>query len=172
PKPPAWTDVFADALVDIGCRRSDVVAITAAMPGPTGLARFAQRFPRRCFDVGIAEQHAVASAAGLATAGMHPVVAVYSTFLNRAFDQVLLDVALHRLPVTFVLDRAGVTGPDGPSHHGMWDLTLLGAVPGLRVAAPRDATRLRELLDEAVADETGPTAVRFPKASVGSDIVG
>lgn len=170
PTPRAWTEVFADALIDIGCRQTDVVAITAAMPGPTGLARFAQRFPQRCFDVGIAEQHAVASAAGLATAGMHPVVAVYSTFLNRAFDQVLLDVALHRLPVTFVLDRAGVTGPDGPSHHGTWDLTLLAAVPGLRVAAPRDATRLRELLDEAVADGSGPTAVRFPKASVGPDI--
>ncbi|WP_225727248.1 MULTISPECIES: 1-deoxy-D-xylulose-5-phosphate synthase [unclassified Nocardia] len=170
PAPQAWTQVFADTLVDIGSRRTDVVAITAAMPGPTGLARFAKRFPQRCFDVGIAEQHAVASAAGLATAGLHPVVAVYSTFLNRAFDQVLLDVALHRLPVTFVLDRAGVTGPDGPSHHGMWDLTLLGVVPGLRVAAPRDTTRLRELLAEAVADDSGPTAVRFPKASAGPDI--
>ncbi|KZM72629.1 1-deoxy-D-xylulose-5-phosphate synthase [Nocardia terpenica] len=169
PPPRAWTEVFADVLVELGSRRTDVVAITAAMPGPTGLVRFAQRFPQRCFDVGIAEQHAVASAAGLATAGMHPVVAVYSTFLNRAFDQVLLDVALHRLPVTFVLDRAGVTGPDGPSHHGMWDLTLLNAVPGLRVAAPRDATSLRELLGEAVADGSGPTAVRFPKASVGPD---
>ncbi|QIS03392.1 1-deoxy-D-xylulose-5-phosphate synthase [Nocardia brasiliensis] len=169
--PATWTQVFADALVEIGDRRSDIVAITAAMPGPTGLSAFAQRFPRRCFDVGIAEQHAVASAAGLAIAGMHPVVAVYSTFLNRAFDQVLLDVALHRLPVTFVLDRAGITGPDGPSHHGMWDLSLLSTVPGLRVAAPRDATRLGELLAEAVADGSGPTAVRFPKATVGTDIV-
>lgn len=170
PAPRSWTEVFADALVDIGQHRADVVAITAAMPGPTGLARFAQRFPQRCFDVGIAEQHAVASAAGLAVGGLHPVVAVYSTFLNRAFDQVLLDVALHRLPVTFVLDRAGITGPDGPSHHGMWDLTLLSAVPGLRVAAPRDATGLRELVAEAVGDGSGPTAVRFPKASVGPDV--
>ncbi|WP_225729601.1 MULTISPECIES: 1-deoxy-D-xylulose-5-phosphate synthase [unclassified Nocardia] len=166
----AWTDIFADELVRIGAERADVVAITAAMPEPTGLARFAERFPQRCYDVGIAEQHAVASAAGLATAGLHPVVAIYSTFLNRAFDQLLLDVALHRLPVTLVLDRAGVTGPDGPSHHGMWDLSLFATVPGIRVAAPRDAARLRELVGEAIADWRGPTAVRFPKASVGHDI--
>jgi 1-deoxy-D-xylulose-5-phosphate synthase len=125
-----------------------------------------RKYPERAYDVGIAEQHAVTSAAGLAVGGLHPVVAVYATFLNRAFDQVLMDVALHRLPVTFVLDRAGVTGDDGPSHNGMWDLSLLGVVPGLRVAAPRDATRLRELLREAVADQRGPTALRFPKASV------
>ncbi|MFD6161336.1 1-deoxy-D-xylulose-5-phosphate synthase [Nocardia sp. NPDC060256] len=174
PKPgsptPSWTDVFAGELVDLGARRGDVVAITAAMPGPTGLTRFAERYPDRCFDVGIAEQHAVASAAGLAMAGMHPVVALYSTFLNRAFDQLLLDVALHRLPVTFVLDRSGITGPDGPSHHGMWDLTLLGTVPELRVGVPRDAVQLRVMLDEAVAHTAGPTALRFPKASVGADI--
>ncbi len=167
---PAWTNVFGDELVEIGCRRGDIVAVTAAMPGPTGLSRFAERFPDRCFDVGIAEQHALTSAAGMATAGLHPVVAIYSTFLNRAFDQLLLDVGLHRLPVTLVLDRAGITGPDGPSHHGMWDLTLLATVPGLRVAAPRDASRLRELLWEAVGHEAGPTAVRYPKASVGPDI--
>ncbi|WP_172387772.1 1-deoxy-D-xylulose-5-phosphate synthase [Streptomyces sp. MNP-20] len=167
---PTWTQVFAGELCALGERHEDVVAITAAMPGPTGLARFQRRFPDRCFDVGIAEQHAVTSAAGLAMGGLHPVVAVYATFLNRAIDQVLMDVALHRLPVTFVLDRAGITGPDGPSHHGMWDLTFLGAVPGLRVAAPRDAAQLRELLAEAVADTSGPTALRFPKASVGADL--
>nr|WP_263974235.1 1-deoxy-D-xylulose-5-phosphate synthase [Streptomyces albicerus] len=167
---PSWTSVFADELGRQGERHEDIVAITAAMPGPTGLARFGERFPHRFFDVGIAEQHAVTSAAGLALGGFHPIVAVYATFLGRAFDQVLMDVALHRLPVTFVLDRAGVTGPDGPSHHGMWDLTLLGAIPGMRVGAPRDATRLRELLGEAVAHSGGPTALRFPKASVSADI--
>ncbi|MEU7139828.1 1-deoxy-D-xylulose-5-phosphate synthase [Nocardia sp. NPDC046473] len=166
----SWTDIFAGELVDLGARRGDVVAITAAMPGPTGLTRFAERYPDRCFDVGIAEQHAVASAAGLAMAGLHPVVALYSTFLNRAFDQLLLDVALHRLPVTFVLDRSGITGPDGPSHHGMWDLTLLGTVPELRVGVPRDAVQLRVMLDEAVAHTAGPTALRFPKASVDAAI--
>jgi len=167
--PPSWTQVFAEEMVAIGHERDDVVAITAAMLRPVGLHGFATKFPDRVFDVGIAEQHAVASAAGLASAGMHPVVCVYATFLNRAFDQVLMDVALHRLPVTFVLDRAGVTGDDGPSHNGMWDLSLLGVVPGMRVAAPRDATRLRELLREAIDDATGPTALRFPKASVADD---
>ncbi|MFE7269000.1 1-deoxy-D-xylulose-5-phosphate synthase [Streptomyces sp. NPDC057623] len=167
---PSWTSVFADELCRLGERHEDLVAITAAMPGPTGLSRFAARFPHRFHDVGIAEQHAVTSAAGLALGGFHPVVAVYATFLGRAFDQVLMDVALHRLPVTFVLDRAGITGPDGPSHHGMWDLTILGAVPGLRVAVPRDATRLRELLTEAVTHTAGPTALRFPKATAGPDI--
>jgi 1-deoxy-D-xylulose-5-phosphate synthase len=160
-----WTDVFAEELVAIGHERPDVVSLTAAMAGPTGIARFAEAFPDRAFDVGIAEQHAVASAAGLATAGLHPVVAIYATFLNRAFDQVLMDVALHRLPVTFVLDRAGVTGPDGPSHHGMWDVSLMSLVPGTRVAAPRDAVRLRELLRESVAWAEGPTVVRFPKGT-------
>ncbi|MFB7636123.1 1-deoxy-D-xylulose-5-phosphate synthase [Streptomyces sp. NPDC056149] len=167
---PSWTQVFADALRDVGERRRDVVAVTAAMPGPTGLARFGERFPERLFDVGIAEQHAVTSAAALAMAGLHPVVAVYATFLGRAFDQVLMDVALHRLPVTFALDRAGITGPDGPSHHGMWDLTVLGAVPGMRVAVPRDAARLRELLPEALDCASGPTALRFPKATAGTDL--
>ena len=164
--PPTWTQVFAEEMVALGHERSDLVAITAAMLRPVGLHPFASAFPKRVFDVGIAEQHAVTSAAGLATGGMHPVVCVYATFLNRAFDQVLMDVALHKLPVTFVLDRAGVTGDDGPSHNGMWDLSILGVVPGMRVAAPRDASRLRELLREAVADDRGPTALRFPKAAV------
>ncbi|MBD0324576.1 MAG: 1-deoxy-D-xylulose-5-phosphate synthase, partial [Aldersonia sp.] len=141
-----------------------------AMREGSGMVEFERRFPNRYYDVGIAEQHAVTSAAGLAMAGMHPVVAVYATFLNRAFDQVLMDVALHRLPVTFALDRAGITGVDGPSHHGMWDVSMLGQVPGMRVAAPRDATRLRELLREAVADDRGPTAVRYPTGKAPLDI--
>jgi 1-deoxy-D-xylulose-5-phosphate synthase len=166
----SWTSVFADELARIGDERPDVVAITAAMLRSTGLAKFAEAYPDRWFDVGIAEQHAVTSAAGMAMAGLHPVVAIYSTFLNRAFDQLLMDVALHKLPVTLVLDRAGITGPDGPSHHGMWDLSLLGAVPGIRVAAPRDADRLREELNEAVAVKDGPTVLRFPKATVGGEV--
>ncbi|WP_261163757.1 1-deoxy-D-xylulose-5-phosphate synthase [Microbacterium sp. Marseille-Q6965] len=166
----SWTDVFADELVRVGETRPDVIAMTAAMLRPTGLAPFAERFPDRVYDVGIAEQHAVASAAGLAYGGLHPVVALYSTFLNRAFDQVLMDVALHRAGVTFVLDRAGVTGPDGPSHHGMWDLALLHIVPTIRIAAPRDAERLREELQEAVAVSDAPTVVRFPKGSVAASI--
>jgi 1-deoxy-D-xylulose-5-phosphate synthase len=165
-----WTKVFSDEMVAIGAQRPDVVAITAAMLYPTGLAAFGAAYPDRVFDVGIAEQHAVTSAAGLAMAGMHPVVAIYSTFLNRAFDQLLMDVALHSLPVTFVLDRAGVTGVDGPSHNGMWDGSILQVVPGLRIAAPRDAARLAELLREAVAIEDGPTVLRYPKATVGGDI--
>ena len=167
---PDWTSVFRDELVALGEERDDVVAITAAMLHPTGLDGFAERFPDRCFDVGIAEQHAVTSAAGLAMGGLHPVVAIYATFLNRAFDQVLLDVALHGCGVTFVLDRAGVTGDDGPSHNGMWDLSLMNLVPGLRLAAPRDGARLRELLREAVAVEDAPTVVRFPKGPVFADI--
>ncbi|WP_099022770.1 1-deoxy-D-xylulose-5-phosphate synthase [Mycolicibacterium palauense] len=167
---PGWTGVFSDELISIAKKRRDVVAITAAMPGPTGLAAFGLRYPDRLFDVGIAEQHALTSAAGLAMGGLHPVVAVYSTFLNRAFDQLMMDVALHQLPVTLVLDRAGITGPDGASHNGMWDLSILNIVPGMRVAAPRDAERLREELREAVAVKDGPTAVRFPKGSVGDDI--
>ncbi|MGN7225225.1 1-deoxy-D-xylulose-5-phosphate synthase [Dietzia maris] len=162
-----WTSVFSEELCAIGAERDDVVAITAAMAGPTGLAAFGERFPERMYDVGIAEQHAVASAAGLALGGLHPVVAVYSTFLNRAFDQLLMDVALLRQPVTMVLDRSGVTGPDGASHNGMWDLSLTGIIPGVRVAAPRDATTLRQELREAVAVDDGPTVVRFPKGSVG-----
>ena len=169
-KGPSWTGVFGDELAKIGAERQDVVAITAAMLRSTGLDKFAEAFPDRWFDVGIAEQHAVTSAAGLAMGGMHPVVAVYSTFLNRAFDQLLMDVALHRQPVTLVLDRAGVTGPDGPSHHGMWDLSLLGMVPGMRVAAPRDPATLREELREAVSISDGPTALRFSKGKVGADV--
>ncbi|UNB50158.1 1-deoxy-D-xylulose-5-phosphate synthase [Mycolicibacterium sp. YH-1] len=167
---PGWTSVFSDELIKRASKRRDIVAITAAMPGPTGLSAFRDRFPDRFFDVGIAEQHAMTSAAGLAMGGMHPVVAIYSTFINRAFDQLMMDVALHRLPVTIVLDRAGVTGPDGASHNGVWDLSILGVVPGIRVAAPRDAARLREELGEALEVKDGPTAVRFPKGAVGEDI--
>ena len=167
---PGWTTVFSDALIAYATKRRDIVAITAAMPGPTGLAAFGERFADRLFDVGIAEQHAMTSAAGLAMGGMHPVVAVYSTFLNRAFDQVLMDVALHKLPVTIVLDRAGVTGNDGASHNGVWDMSILNIVPGIRVAAPRDGARLREELGEALDIHDGPTAIRFPKGEVGQDI--
>jgi 1-deoxy-D-xylulose-5-phosphate synthase len=165
-----WTQVFGDELAAIGAIRPDVVAITAAMLHPTGLAKFAAAFPDRVFDVGIAEQHAVTSAAGLALGGMHPVAAIYATFLNRAFDQVLMDVALLRLPVTFVLDRAGVTGPDGASHHGMWDGSILQLVPGLRIAVPRDGTRVAELLREALAIDDGPTALRFPGRLATADV--
>ena len=167
---PGWTATFSDALIGYAKKRRDIVAITAAMPGPTGLTAFGKRFPDRLFDVGIAEQHAMTSAAGLAMGGMHPVVAIYSTFLNRAFDQIMMDVALHKLPVTMVLDRAGITGSDGASHNGMWDLSMLNIVPGIRVAAPRDATRLREELGEALDVDDGPTAIRFPKGDVGEDI--
>ncbi|GAA0800235.1 1-deoxy-D-xylulose-5-phosphate synthase [Spirilliplanes yamanashiensis] len=165
-----WTHVFADELTAIADERPDVVGITAAMAEPTGIATLARKYPERVYDVGIAEQHAATSAAGLAMGGLHPVVAVYATFLNRAFDQVLLDVAMHDLPVTFVLDRAGVTGPDGPSHYGIWDMSVFGVVPGLRIAAPRDAATLREELREAVAVEDGPTVLRFPTGSVAADI--
>ncbi|RLK61624.1 1-deoxy-D-xylulose-5-phosphate synthase [Actinokineospora cianjurensis] len=165
-----WTSVFAEELAAIGAEREDVVAITAAMLRSTGLAPFAERFPERVFDVGIAEQHAITSAAGMAMGGLHPVVAIYSTFLNRAFDQMLMDVALHKQPVTVVLDRAGITGPDGASHHGMWDLSILGVIPGIHIAAPRDAATLREELREAVAIDDGPSVLRFPKATVGDDI--
>lgn len=170
PKGPIWTDHFADHIVQIGARRPDVVAITAAMMHPVGLDKFQARFPERTFDVGIAEQHAATSAAGLAIGGLHPVVAVYATFLNRAFDQVLMDVALHKCGVTFVLDRSGVTGDDGASHNGMWDMSVLQVVPGLRLAAPRDVTRMRELLDEAVEVADAPTVVRFPKGPPPADI--
>lgn len=165
-----WTDVFADELIEIGRRREDIVAITAAMAGPTGLSRFAEVFPDRTFDVGIAEQHAATSAAGLALGGLHPVVAVYSTFLNRAFDQMLMDVALLHMPVTFVLDRAGVTGSDGASHNGMWDLSITGIVPGIRVAAPRDGRRLVDALNRCVEITDGPTVVRFSKGAVPEDV--
>ncbi|MGN7191334.1 1-deoxy-D-xylulose-5-phosphate synthase [Curtobacterium sp. MCBA15_004] len=167
---PSWTSVFASTLADIGSEDERIVAITAAMLRPTGLHLFQERHPSRVIDVGIAEQHAVTTAAGLAYGGLHPVVALYATFLNRAFDQVLMDVALHRAGVTFVLDRAGITGPDGPSHHGMWDLALLQVVPGIRIAAPRDAVTLREELREAVAVDDAPTVLRWSKGSVGPDL--
>ncbi|MCX5415492.1 1-deoxy-D-xylulose-5-phosphate synthase [Streptomyces sp. NBC_00059] len=170
PAAPSWTSVFGDEIAEIGAERPDVVAITAAMLHPVGLTRFAEEFPDRVWDVGIAEQHAAVSAAGLATGGLHPVVAVYATFLNRAFDQLLMDVALHRCGVTFVLDRAGVTGTDGPSHNGMWDMSVLQVVPGLRIAAPRDAERLREELREAMDVDDAPTVIRFPKESVGEPV--
>jgi len=166
----SWTDIFAEELTVLGHERSDIVAITAAMLGPTGLDKFEKTFPDRTIDVGIAEQHAVTSAAGLAFTGLHPVVAIYSTFLNRAFDQLLLDVALHKAGVTFVLDRSGITGDDGPSHHGIWDLALTGIVPNLHVAAPRDAARLRETLREALLISDAPSLIRFPKGAVQQDI--
>jgi 1-deoxy-D-xylulose-5-phosphate synthase len=170
PKGRSWTNAFSEEMVALGAERQDIVAITAAMLHPTGLAPFAQAYPDRVFDVGIAEQHAATSAAGLAMGGLHPVVAVYATFLNRAFDQVLMDCALHRCGVTFALDRSGVTGDDGASHNGMWDMSVLQVVPGLRLAAPRDTTRLRELLREAVAVDDAPTVVRFPKGKPNDDI--
>ena len=166
----SWTSVFSDELVKIGSERKDVVAITAAMMGPTGLDKFEKAFPDRTFDVGIAEQHATTAAAGMAFAGLHPVIAVYSTFLNRAFDQLLLDVALHKAGVTFVLDRAGVTGDDGPSHNGIWDLALTGIVPTLYVAAPRDGQRVRETLREALDISDAPSLIRFPKGAINPDI--
>lgn len=166
----SWTSVFGDAIAEIGHRREDIVAVTAAMLHPVGLSRFREEFPDRTFDVGIAEQHAVASAAGLSHGGLHPVVCLYATFMNRAFDQLLMDVALHRQGVTFVLDRAGVTGPDGASHHGIWDMALLQIVPGLRLAAPRDAQRLVEELEEAVAITDAPTVVRFSRGEVRDEI--
>ncbi|TXL87008.1 1-deoxy-D-xylulose-5-phosphate synthase [Streptomyces sp. IB2014 016-6] len=166
----AWTAVFSDEMVRIGAERSDVVAITAAMAEPVGLLEFQREFPARTIDVGIAEQHAAAAAAGLALGGLHPVLAIYATFGNRMIDQMVTDIALHSAPVTLVMDRAGVTGDDGASHNGMWDLTLFQAVPGIRIAAPRDGATLRELLREAVAWEQGPTVLRFPKGTTGADI--
>ena len=165
-----WTSVFSDELVAIGKERKDIVALTAAMLGPTGLDKFAQQFPNRIFDVGIAEQHATTSAAGMAFGGLHPVVAIYATFLNRAFDQLLLDVALHNAGVTFVLDRAGVTGDDGASHNGMWDLSILQVVPNLMLSAPRDASTLRELLRESVVVKDRPTILRFPKGAIAQPV--
>jgi 1-deoxy-D-xylulose-5-phosphate synthase len=165
-----WTSVFAEELVKQGETHKNLIAITAAMLGPTGLDKFADKFPDRTIDVGIAEQHAVTSAAGLAFAGMHPVVAVYATFLNRAFDQVLLDVALHKAGVTFVLDRAGITGDDGASHNGIWDLALTGIIPTMHVAAPRDGARLREILAESIQITDAPSMLRYPKGEVVADI--
>jgi 1-deoxy-D-xylulose-5-phosphate synthase len=166
----SWTNVFSEEITQIGRENPQVVAITAAMLGPTGLDKFAQNFPDRTIDVGIAEQHAVTSAAGLAYAGVHPVIAIYSTFLNRAFDQLLLDVALHNAGVTFVLDRAGITGDDGPSHHGIWDLALTGIVPHMHVGAPRDGARLKELLRQCIAIDNAPSMIRFPKGAIPADI--
>ena len=167
---PDWTSVFTSSILDAAERREDIVAITAAMAGPTGLAPFAEAYPERFFDVGIAEQHAVTSAAGLALAGKHPVVAIYSTFLNRAFDQMLMDVALLGLPVTFVLDRSGVTGPDGASHNGVWDMALTSIVPGIRVAAPRDGAQLAELFDDCLDVTDGPSVIRYPKGALPEEI--
>ena len=166
----SFTEVFADEVVKVADRNKNVVGITGAMLIPVGLDKFAAKYPSRVFDVGIAEQHAVASAAGMAFGGLHPVVAIYATFANRAFDQLLMDVALHKAPVTLVLDRAGVTGPDGASHHGVWDLAVLQVVPGIHIAAPRDAITLREELNEAIAINDAPTVVRFPKGATGPDI--
>lgn len=167
---PSWTSVFSEEIVSLADKYESIVGITGAMLIPVGLKKFADRFPDRVFDVGIAEQHAVTSSAGLAFGGLHPVVAIYSTFMNRAFDQVLMDVALHNAGVTFVLDRAGVTGPDGASHHGMWDLALLQIVPGIEIAAPRDAITLREELGESIAINDRPTVLRFPKGSAPEEI--
>ena len=166
----SWTSVFSEEIVKVADRRPDIVGITGAMLIPVGLDKFAEKYPNRVFDVGIAEQHAVTSAAGMAFGGLHPVVAVYATFMNRAFDQVLMDVALHNEGVTFVLDRAGVTGPDGPSHHGMWDLAMLQIVPGIKLSSPRDANVLRELLNEAVDVKDKPTVIRFGKGTAGTVI--
>lgn len=171
PSGKSWTGVFGEEIAKIAEERTDIVAITGAMLIPVGFAKFAQKFPDRVIDVGIAEQHALTMAAGMAFGGLHPVVAIYATFLNRAFDQLLMDVALHKAGVTIVLDRAGVTGPDGPSHHGMWDMSMLQIVPGLHLAAPRDAVRLREELREAVAISDAPSVVRYSKGTVGPEIV-
>ncbi len=167
---PSWTGIFADEIVSLADANPNLVGITAAMLIPVGLHKMADKYPQRVFDVGIAEQHAVASAAGMAFGGLHPVVAIYSTFVNRAFDQLVMDVALHQAGVTFVLDRAGITGPDGASHHGVWDLAILQVVPGIRIAAPRDGARLREELGEAIAVDNAPTVIRFPKGNVEGEI--
>jgi 1-deoxy-D-xylulose-5-phosphate synthase len=167
---PSWTNVFSEEITQLGGENPKIVAITAAMLGPTGLDRFAEKFPARTIDVGIAEQHAVTSAAGMAYAGIHPVIAIYSTFLNRAFDQLLLDAALHNAGITFVLDRAGITGDDGPSHHGIWDLALTGIVPKMHVGAPRDGARLKEILRGCLDITDAPSMVRFPKGAVPQDI--
>jgi 1-deoxy-D-xylulose-5-phosphate synthase len=167
---PSWSAVFGEEMVRLGAERDDLVAISAAMLNPVGFGPFAAAYPDRCFDVGIAEQHALTSAAGMAAAGLHPVIALYATFLNRAFDQLLMDVALHKAGVTVVLDRAGITGEDGPSHHGMWDLALLGVVPGIHIAVPRDAATLRSALAGCLAIQDGPSVLRYPKTALGPDI--
>ena len=174
--PTGYTQAFADAILKEAEADSRLVAITAAMPGPTGLLPFQERFPQRFFDVGIAEQHAVTGAAGMAMGGLRPIVALYSTFLSRAWDQVVYDVALHRLPVIFCLDRAGITGDDGPSHHGIYDMALLCKVPGMRVLAPSSAQELQQMLHDAVSlADSGPVVIRYPKGSarqVANDDVG
>ena len=167
----SWTDEFSDEMVRIGADRPDVVAITAAMMIPVGLKDFCEHYPERTFDVGIAEQHALTMAAGLAFTGLHPVVAVYATFLNRAFDQLLMDCAMHKAGVTVVLDRSGITGPDGASHHGMWDMTISGVVPGLHLAAPRDAQQVARAVRAAVDIADAPSVVRFPKGPVAAPVV-
>lgn len=162
--PTGYTEAFADTIIKLAEQDSRIVAITAAMPGPTGLIQFQEHFPDRFFDVGIAEQHAVTAAAGMAMGGLRPVVALYSTFLNRAWDQVVYDVAMHRLPVIFCLDRAGITGDDGPSHHGVYDMALLSKVPGMRVLAPSSTQDLQQMLSDAISlADTGPVAIRYPK---------
>jgi 1-deoxy-D-xylulose-5-phosphate synthase len=166
----SWTDVFSDEIVRIARANTNVVGITGAMKIPVGLDKFADAFPDRVFDVGIAEQHAVAAAAGMAFGGLHPVVAIYSTFISRAFDQVLMDVALHKAGVTFVLDRSGITGPDGASHHGVWDLPLLQMVPGIHISAPRDQKTLEALLRESIEIDDAPSVIRFPKGKVAAAI--
>jgi 1-deoxy-D-xylulose-5-phosphate synthase len=174
-KPGSYTEAFTESLIKAAESRPELVAITAAMPDSTGLLPFCDRFPERCFDVGIAEQHAVTAAAGMAMGGLRPVVALYATFLSRAFDQVNLDVGLHNLPVVFCLDRAGITGDDGPSHHGVLDLVLLSKVPGMTVLAPSSYQELQQMFEDAMAITDGPVAIRWsktPAPHVGWDEVG
>ena len=166
----SWTDAFEDAIVELGRRNRDVVTITAAMLGPTGLTKFQSEFPDRTFDVGIAEQHAITSASGMAFAGLKPVVAIYSTFLNRGFDQLLMDAALHSAPITLVLDRSGITGEDGPSHHGVWDMSLATIVPQCKLFSPRDENRLNEALEQSLTFTSGPNIVRFNKGAIAAEI--
>ena len=175
PKPGSYTAAFSEALVKLGEEHPELVAITAAMPDSTGLLPFQERFPDRCFDVGIAEQHAVTAAAGMAMGGLRPVVAIYSTFLTRAIDQVIYDVGLHGQPVIFCLDRAGITGDDGASHHGVLDMVLLTKVPGMTVFAPSSYQELQQMLRDALEITTGPVAIRWPKTPpriVSDDEVG
>ncbi|MCY3962154.1 MAG: 1-deoxy-D-xylulose-5-phosphate synthase [bacterium] len=174
-KPGSYTEAFTEAMIKEAEARPEMVAITAAMPDSTGLLPFAERFPERCFDVGIAEQHAVTAAAGMAMGGLRPVVAIYSTFLTRAIDQVNLDVGLHGQPVVFCLDRAGITGDDGPSHHGVLDIVLLTKIPGMTVLAPSSYQEIQQMLHDALEITTGPVALRWSKTaapSVPEDEVG